>query len=86
MTEVTFDKLAHDVATLLGESLSLECQSEESPFPGIKERVRILAPGILSNLLMNPEAATDLDSGIPLPDNLYLKLITQLTESVRCKV
>lgn len=45
-------ELAYRTATAMGESLLLECQPEESPFPRIEDRVRILAPGILSRLIV----------------------------------
>lgn len=44
-------ELAETVATLLGETLALECRPEESPFPGIAERVSILAPSLLTTIL-----------------------------------
>lgn len=44
-------ELAAEVATILGERLVLECHPDESPFPDIEERVRILAPGILADLI-----------------------------------
>lgn len=51
MGKFTVERIASDVAALLGENLALECISEESPFPDLKDRVRILAPGILAGLL-----------------------------------
>ena len=45
-------RLADDVAVLLGESLSRECQPEESPFPDLEEKVRITAAGELAELLL----------------------------------
>lgn len=51
MMTLEIRRLASDVATLLGESLAEECRPEESPFPGMEERVRLLAPAILSRLI-----------------------------------
>lgn len=51
MMKITLQRLASDVATLLGESLALECEPEESPFPGVMERVRLMASEILSDLI-----------------------------------
>lgn len=53
MVTHTLKEIASDVAALLGEPLALECQPEESPFPGIEDRVRILAPGILQTLILS---------------------------------
>lgn len=53
MPKVALKQLAADVATLLGEALSLECHPEESPFPDIEDRVRTIAPGILSDLILS---------------------------------
>ena len=78
MKKVVLKELAEDLATLLGESLQLECQPEESPFPGIEDRVRILAPGILSNILMAPRETVTLDGSIELPERIYNKLLMKL--------
>lgn len=51
MLTLTIKSLASNVATLLGEPLALECSPEESPFPNIEDRVRILASGFLKDLL-----------------------------------
>lgn len=51
MLTLAIKSLASNVATLLGEPLALECSPEESPFPNIEDRVRILAPGLLKDLL-----------------------------------
>lgn len=81
--KVTLEKLTSDVATLLGESLSLECQPEESPFPGIEDRVRILAPGLLSSLLIYPEVEVRLDGSLELSETLYHKLLMKLLDLIR---
>ena len=77
-------------ATLLGEALEIECETEESPFPCIEDRVRILAPGILRDILT--EAPLSLIEGfkpltgspvinssgmveLPLPDD-FLRLVS----------
>lgn len=88
MLEVSINKTASDVAAVLGESLALECQPEESPFPDLEHRVRIIAPGILANLILEADTALTTDakeySGevtldndgtgiLPLPDD-FLKL------------
>lgn len=52
MGRITLNRLSDDTATFLGDSLALECQPEESPFPGIKERVRVMAPGVMAELIM----------------------------------
>ena len=51
MEKLKISQLATEVATLLGEAISLQSLPAESPFPNIEDRVRILAPGILLNLL-----------------------------------
>ena len=51
MPDISVSRLASEVATLLGESLAPECHTEESPFPDLEDRVRILAPGLLADLL-----------------------------------
>ena len=83
MIEVTFDRLTSDVAAILGESLSLECQPDESPFPGIKERVRILAPGILARLLIVPRDDIDLEAGVYVSETLYYKLIMTIQKVIK---
>ena len=55
MAKLKIDLLAQNVATLLGEPSALDCQPEDSPFPGIDSRVRILAPGILTRLLLESD-------------------------------
>lgn len=76
------DQLASEVAILLGESLALECQPEESPFPGIKDRVRILAPGILATILILPPPDITLDGTIEISDKLYHQLLLKLVEAI----
>ena len=56
MSKVKIENLARDLATLLGESLMLECQPEESPFPGIEERTRLLAPSLLEKIILEAPA------------------------------
>lgn len=88
--KISIKQLASDVAALLGESLAPECQPEESPFPDLEERVRILAPMVLSDLIMETgtflppgwkEIKTDVqrsEDGIvtlPLPAD-YLKFVS----------
>lgn len=49
---ISVAKITEDVADRLGESLTLECEPEESPFPGFAARVRALLPGVVRELLM----------------------------------
>ena len=51
MTKVSVERLATDVAILLGEGLAEESDVYESPFPRIKDRVLVMAPGLLANLI-----------------------------------
>ena len=81
--KATIHQIAMDVAALLGESLSLQCLPEESPFPGIEDRVRILAPGILQNLLMAPDVAIDLNGSIEVSESLYNKLLLRLMKLIK---
>lgn len=46
-------QLASDVAAILGETLALDCHPEESPFPDLEARVRLLAPECLKRLLLD---------------------------------
>ena len=48
-------QLASDVAAILGESLASDCPPEETHFPFIEERVRLMSPLILEELLMQAE-------------------------------
>lgn len=56
-------QIATDVATLMGETLALECRPEETPFPGIEEMVRIRAPILLGEIY----ASIDLPGLLTLP-------------------
>lgn len=47
----SLDQLTSEVSILLGESISSECFPEESPFPDLAQRVRILAPSLLGSIL-----------------------------------
>ena len=74
MKELTFKQLAIDVATLQGDCLALECSPDESPIPDFENRVRIIAPGILSSLILDtpPEDFSDpkkLSSDISIDEN-----------------
>lgn len=53
MSRYQLSRLTEDVAALLGESLALECETSECPFPNLEARVRIIAPGILSSMIMD---------------------------------
>ena len=61
MKRVAIREIAAEVAALMGESLLLECQPEESLFPDLEEQVRIRAPAILSDLILEspPEHLAD---------------------------
>lgn len=58
---VSINQLASDVAILLGEALARECRPHESPFPDVEDKVRVMAPGLLEELIMKarPEDLTD---------------------------
>lgn len=51
MKKVSLNQLGEDVARLLGESLQLECHTEECPFPELSERAGLLAPECLASLI-----------------------------------
>lgn len=89
MERISISRLAEEVAQILGEALMLECHPDESPFPSIESRVRCLAPGVLSGLVIDApryflpdavrwkgEAKADSDGTvrIKLPDN-FLRLV-----------
>lgn len=61
MATVSIKTLASEVATLLGESLAPECEPLDSPFPDIEDRVRVSAPIILTDLILdaNPDELFD---------------------------
>lgn len=67
MAKQKIERIAADVATLLGETILEECQPEESPYPGIEERVRILAPALLTSMLMEipVESSADFTKSTP---------------------
>lgn len=84
------EQLISDVYALLGESIARDCIPEESPYPDLGLRVRLLAPGILADLIK--ETPVHLLSGfkkisgvkriddngrviLPIPDD-FLKLIS----------
>ena len=83
MKRFTMHQLAQDVAVVLGEALSLECQPEESPFPGIEERVQTLAPGLIHKLLIRSPDSLDLSGEIELPYLLYHKLLLKLAKGLK---
>ena len=54
------EEIAADVACMLGESLVLECEPEESPFPGLASRIGLLARECLATLLLeSPKSMLD---------------------------
>lgn len=61
MALIRIKQLASETAAILGETLELECHPEESPFPNIEERVRVIAPLLLDSIILN--APADLLSG-----------------------
>lgn len=79
-------QIASDVATLLGESLALECAPEESPFPGIEQRVRLLVPAALAAVSSHPEdhrpfpVINETDDTLTIPDPLYVPLLLYLSK------
>lgn len=64
----TIKEIASDVATLLGDSLLLQCQPEESPYPDMESRVRICAPGIIRNLVEKSDPSLLYDGITLVPD------------------
>ena len=63
MKRITIKELATETAKLLGESLLLECQPEESPFPTLEDQVRILSPELLSSLILESPLEMLRDAG-----------------------
>lgn len=51
--KLNLNQLTKDVATYMGESLLLDCESAESPFPDLQLRVSLLAPSLLAEILQN---------------------------------
>ena len=49
--EMRIEKITEDVAALMGESLQLECEAADSPFPDLASRVAILLPRLLTQLI-----------------------------------
>lgn len=91
----SIDELASDVATVLGENIARDLQPEESGIPLIRERVRAMAPGILTELLMewkpeeidesNPITAEPMrdETGIvtlTLPDDFLRLVAVRMTD------
>ncbi|MCH5234903.1 MAG: hypothetical protein J1E16_06385 [Muribaculaceae bacterium] len=71
MKTVTIKQLATEIATLMGESLALECSPPESPFPDIEDKVRVMAPAALIRLIK--EAKTEeLTDGKRLDNNVVI--------------
>lgn len=71
MATLTIKQLASEIATLKGESLALECHPEESPFPSIEEKVRILTPKIIEEILndvevLDPEGTRQLGNQVTI--------------------
>lgn len=51
--KMQLNRLVTLTANLLGEPLALECEPDESPVPGLESRVRVIAPGLLSEMIMD---------------------------------
>ena len=90
MAKIDISRMASDVATLLGESLARECLPEDSPFPDLEDRVKILAPEILALLILEapheasgefktfpdtPVAGPDGVTILPVPED-FLRLVS----------
>lgn len=56
--KTALQKIAADVAALIGEPLIPECEPEESPIPGFADRLRIMVPAILSSLIQEAPKAS----------------------------
>lgn len=79
MTKVSFRQLATEVSTLLGESPETASIPEECPFPNIENRVRVLAPGILSEILYETAQKEDC---LEVTESLYLQLLKRLAGEI----
>ncbi|MCH5227308.1 MAG: hypothetical protein J1F16_05770 [Muribaculaceae bacterium] len=90
MSKVSISRLADDVKTVVGDSLLDICLPEDSPFPDMENRVRVLAPGLLADILItapfydvggvkNFSGPIETDKTgcvtMPLPDD-FLKLVS----------
>ena len=71
MKTLSIKVLAAQVATLLGEALGIDSIEADSPFPDIESRVRLIAPGILSKLLLEAPVS-QLPASFPITDNLAI--------------
>lgn len=78
MPRISLKDLSSEVATLLGENLALEESPGEIPFPSIEERVRILAPAILAELVASEASASGF---LEIPATLKAALINELLKS-----
>ena len=88
MAKVSIHEIASGVAAILGESLALDCRPEESPFPDIEDRVRIMAPAVLASLTTHPSdirpyPSVAADDTIELRDSLRCPLILKLAEMLK---
>lgn len=72
MKTITVKELANQVATLLGEAIGIDSIMADSPFPDIENRVRLMAPGILSDLLLELPAS-ELPSSFPITTKLTVE-------------
>ena len=49
--KIAIEKISRDLATIRGELYAPDCEPAESPFPGLAQRVRLLVPIILVELI-----------------------------------
>lgn len=100
MAKIKISELADAAAALLGETLARECRPADSPFPDIEERTRLLAPGLLANLITeaplerlsgyknfdNPvEIANTGEATLRLPDD-FLRLVSIRMSDWSCDI
>ena len=80
MATILLKSIAVEVATLLDESLELECRPEECRFPDIEMKVKLLVPGFLSEIIREE---ADRKGAIDIPASYYQKLLSMLTGELR---
>lgn len=97
---MNLNKLTEDVAVYMGESLLLDCESAESPFPDLQLRVSLLAPGLIAEIMRELETVplemsktlngslsvgADGVGTLVLPDD-YMRLLSVQAGSWKCPV
>lgn len=75
----TLKNLAAEVAAILGDSPEADSLPEECPFPCIENRVRILAPGILSKLILDKARSEGI---LDVPDSLYSSFLSAIAGEI----